>query len=64
MALSPAHDPRAPEHDPEAIRISPLAVVAGVVAALALTGAGLFLWARQGEAVFVDIVAAAIAWCF
>jgi hypothetical protein len=64
MALSPVHDPQAPEHDPETIRISPVAVAAGVVAALALTGVGLFLWARQGEAVFVDIVAAAIAWCF
>jgi hypothetical protein len=64
MALSPVHDSQAPDHDPDLVRISPVLVATGVLAALTLTGVGLYLWARQGEAVFVDVVAAAIAWCF
>jgi hypothetical protein len=31
---------------------------------LCLVGAGLVLWAHQGDAVFSDVVLAALAWCF
>jgi hypothetical protein len=35
------------------------------VTGLALVGAGALLWARHGEAVFIDNpVLAALAWCF
>ncbi|WP_158266644.1 hypothetical protein [Alsobacter soli] len=33
-------------------------------AAAAVVVAGLLLWAAQGEAVFTDVVSAALAWCF
>jgi hypothetical protein len=33
-------------------------------AAFLLLAAGGLLWARQGEAVFTDLVTAALAWCF
>jgi hypothetical protein len=39
-----------------------VALWAGVAASL--TGAGLFLWAAQGEIVFTDVVSSALAWCF
>lgn len=29
-----------------------------------LVGAGIMLWQRQGEAVFGEMVLAALAWCF
>ncbi|HEX2509326.1 MAG TPA: hypothetical protein VHK66_02290 [Microvirga sp.] len=36
-----------------------------VAASLAsVVGAGLLLWHRSGDAVFADMVSAAIAWCF
>jgi hypothetical protein len=38
------------------------ALVLGAIACL--VGAGLLLWSRQGEAVFGDMVIAALAWCF
>jgi hypothetical protein len=42
------------------------APAAALVAAamLLLVGAGGLLWARQGSAVFTDLMTAAIAWCF
>jgi hypothetical protein len=33
-------------------------------ATVALFGAGLLLWARDGEAVFATYVVSALAWCF
>jgi hypothetical protein len=43
-----------------------LAPAAALVAAavLVLIGAGGLLWARQGGAVFTDLMTAALAWCF
>jgi hypothetical protein len=38
------------------------ALVGGAV--VCLTAAGLLLWSRTGEAVFSDMVLAALAWCF
>ena len=38
----------------------------GLVAAavVCLVAAGLVLWASRGDAVFTDVVLAALAWCF
>ncbi|HEX2138062.1 MAG TPA: hypothetical protein VHG30_19585 [Microvirga sp.] len=38
----------------------------GLVAAavVCLVAAGLVLWASRGDAVFADVVLAALAWCF
>jgi hypothetical protein len=44
---------------PEAVRV---AVIVSAVACL--VGAGVLLWSRTGEAVFSDLVLAALAWCF
>jgi hypothetical protein len=35
-----------------------------VASVACLVGAGLLLWSQQGDAVFNDVVLAALAWCF
>ena len=42
--------------------LGPRALVSAAVACLVL--AGLLLWASRGDAVFGDVVLAALAWCF
>jgi hypothetical protein len=42
-------------------RLRTAVVVAGIAC---LVGAGLLLWSRTGDAVFSDLVLAALAWCF
>ncbi len=42
-------------------RFGPVLLVASVAC---LVGAGLLLWSQQGDAVFNDVVLAALAWCF
>ncbi len=42
-------------------RAGPVLVVASLAS---LVVAGLLLWGRSGDAVFADMVSAAIAWCF
>lgn len=34
------------------------------LAAAGLLAAGLALWSRHGDAVFTDVILAALAWCF
>lgn len=41
-----------------------VALAAGGFAFAGLAGAGLLMWAAQGDAVFTQVVLAALAWCF
>lgn len=41
-----------------------VALAAGALAFAGLAGAGLLMWAAQGDAVFAQVVLAALAWCF
>ena len=41
-----------------------VALAAGALAFSGLAGAGLLMWAAQGDAVFTQVVLAALAWCF
>jgi hypothetical protein len=47
----------------EGRRVFVMASLTGA-AFLLLAAAGGLLWARQGDAVFTDLVTAALAWCF
>lgn len=57
--------PARAEKSESLLRRPETARVAVIVAAVAcLVGAGVLLWSRTGEAVFSDLVLAALAWCF
>jgi hypothetical protein len=47
----------------ESGRVSAVAALSGA-ALLVLIAAGGLLWASQGDAVFTDLMTAALAWCF
>ena len=64
--MTPADPSAASLHadEREAFRPSRLGRVLVLASVACLVGAGLLLWARQGDAVFSDVVLAALAWCF
>jgi hypothetical protein len=66
--MSPADSPladlataRPAAEEPRPSRAGPVLLVGSVAC---LVGAGLLLWSQQGDAVFNDVVLAALAWCF
>ena len=50
--------------DAPAPRLGRAGAILLALAAAALAGAGLLMWAAQGPAVFDEVVLAALAWCF
>ena len=57
MAASPVSD-----HERAPVAVAPRVVA--LLTAGALVAFGALMWARHGEAVFTDLISAAVAWCF